>query len=92
VEFRISLHSGFAAPANALELLSEQLGASRDGARFATTGTEIRASLTEDGPVSMERDEREDIGRRAVLEIVREVCERAPVLEPDWFAVSTRRS
>ena len=45
--------------------------------------------MGEDAPISMERDEREEIGRRAVLDIVRSVCERAPELKSDWFAVST---
>ncbi len=39
----------------------------------------------------MERDQREEIGRRAVFDIVSGICEREPELESDWFAVSTRR-
>jgi hypothetical protein len=39
----------------------------------------------------MMRDEREDFARAAVLEIVREVCERSPELKFDWFAVSMHR-
>ncbi len=51
----------------------------------------IWATLREDAPISMERYEREAIGRRAVLDIVQEACERAPELESDWFAVSILR-
>ncbi len=90
MEFRITIHSGRAAPPRALELLPEQLGASRDGARFANAGAEIRATLAEDGPVSMDREERENIGRRALLEILSDACGRAAELESDWFAVSAR--
>jgi hypothetical protein len=38
----------------------------------------------------MERDVRAELGHRAVLGIVRKVCERAPELEWDWFAVGIR--
>jgi hypothetical protein len=34
------------------------------------------------------RDERIEIGRRAVLDVVRDVCDAAPELKSDWFAVS----
>ncbi len=54
-------------------------------------GADIRAKWGEDAPVSMERDVREQIGRRAVLDIVQEVCERSSELMPDWFAVSAYR-
>jgi hypothetical protein len=91
VNFRITLHSGFEAPADALDLLWQQLDDTRDGARFARLGSEIRVTWEEDAPISMERDEREGIGRRAVLDIVREICERAPELQSDWFAVSAQR-
>ncbi len=90
MEFRITLHSGRKAPAQALDVLLARLGASRDGARFAGMGTEIRATVAEDAPVSMDREEREEIGRRVVLEIVRDVCEGAADLDCDWFAVSPR--
>lgn len=90
MQFRITLHSGFTARADALELLSQQLGASRDGARFAKVGAEITATWGEDAPVAMERDVQEEIGRRAVLDIVVDVCELTPGLNEDWFAVSPR--
>jgi hypothetical protein len=92
VEFRITRHSGYPAPADALELLWQRLGASRDDTRFAKGDAEIRATWGQDAPVSMERDEREEIGRLAVLEIVRDACEQAPGLRTDWFAVSARRA
>jgi hypothetical protein len=74
-----------------MDLLWQRLGASRDEVSFAKVGPEIRATWEEDAPVSMERDERVEIGRRAVLDIVIDVCERAPELNSDWFAVSARR-
>lgn len=89
--FRITLHSGSAAPADALDLLWQQLSGNHDGARFAKVDTEIRATWQEDAPISMERDEREEIGRRAVLDIVCDVSARTPELKSDWFAVSAFR-
>jgi hypothetical protein len=91
VTFRITLHSGFAAPAHALEELWQRLDGNHDDARFANAGAEITVTWGEDAPISMERYEREEIGRRAVLDIVHDVCARAPELESDWFAVSALR-
>jgi len=91
VTFRIALHSGFVAPAEALDLLWRRLDDDRDDPRLVKVGAEIWATLREDAPISMERYEREAIGRRAVLDIVQEACERAPELESDWFAVSILR-
>jgi hypothetical protein len=91
VKFRITRHSGHSAPADALDLLLQRLGAKRGEVSFAKVGGEIRAAWGKDAPVSMTRDERLDIGRRAVLDIVRDVCERAPELRLEWFAVSAQR-
>jgi len=91
VTFSITLHAGFPAPAHALDLLWRGLDGNDDHARFAKAGAEIIATWEEDAPISMERNEREEIGRRAVLDIVCGVCERIPQLESDWFAVSTFR-
>jgi hypothetical protein len=93
VKFRITSHSGFRGstrPANALDLLWQRLGASRDQVSFAKVGAEIRATLREDAAVSLDQDVRVRMGRRAVLDAVIEVCERAPELNSDWFAVSAR--
>ncbi len=87
MRFKITRHSGFSPPEDALELLVQALGPYRDGARFSKVGAEIWANVESDAPVSMTHDERVDIGRRAVLETVREVCEGAPGLDSDWFAV-----
>jgi hypothetical protein len=91
VNFRITRHSGSAAPENALALLWERLDARHEGVSFAREGTEIRARWGDDAPVSMERDEREEIGRGTVLAIVRGTCDGAPDLKYDWFAVSAYR-
>jgi len=91
VKFRITVHSGFDAPADALELLWQRLGPRREETRFAKGGAEITATWGEDAPVSMERAERAVIGRRAVLDIVREICERSPELQSDWFAIGPGR-
>lgn len=91
--FKITHHSGFAAPADALDLLWLRLDCnredvrSRDDLRFAKVDAELRATWREDAPLSMERPEREEFGRRAVLSVLYEVCELAPELESDWYAV-----
>jgi len=95
--FRIIRHSGFAAPADALDLLWLRLDCNRDdvrnhdGVRFAKVDAELRATWIEDAPLSMERPEREELGRRAVLSILCEVCEGAPELRSDWYAVCKPR-
>lgn len=88
MKFRITRHASASPPANALDLLTSSIGTRRDGVHFARVGAEIRADLRRDDPVAMTNDERIDIGRRAVLEIIGQVCERTPELETDWFAVS----
>jgi hypothetical protein len=91
VEFRITRHSGRSAPDGALEMLWERLGAGRDDASFAKRGSEIRATWGSDAPGSSDRHEREEVGRMAILEIVRDVCEQTPELRSDWFAVGAHR-
>jgi hypothetical protein len=91
VRFSISVHSGFRAPPDALDLLWERLGTRHADTRFTRGTTDIRATWSRDAPVSMEQDEREELGRLTVLGIVREACERAPELKLDWYAVSSRR-
>jgi hypothetical protein len=91
VRFKITRHSGYTPPADALDVLLARLGPNRDGASFAKVGAEIWATLDSDAPVSMTHDERADIGRRTVLNIMREACEGAPGLNSDWFAVGSER-
>lgn len=88
MRFKITHHSGFAAPADALDRLCARVGARHDGVSFAKVGHEIRVMTPEDAPVSMTRDERIEIGRRALLDLVRDVCEGSPELKSDWFAIS----
>jgi hypothetical protein len=88
VRFRITRHSARKPPSDALELLWPLLGSKRDDVSFAKVGTEIRATWGADAPVSMERDERIEMGRRTILNILHDVCDRAPELRFDWYAVS----
>ncbi len=74
----------------AIDLLAARIG-KRRGVSFTRVGHEIRANLNRDDPIAMTHDERTDVGRRAVLEIVAEVCERNPELEFEWYAVSPAR-
>jgi hypothetical protein len=78
-------------PEQALDLLTERIGRKFDDVSFTRVGPEIRAKLDQDQPVAMTQDERIARGRRAVLEVVGEICERAPELKLDWFAVSPAR-
>jgi hypothetical protein len=92
VRFRITRHSGSASPPDALDLLDEQLGASREGVRFSKAGGEITATWQEkDTPFPRTADELAERGRLAVWEVVATACERAPGLKPEWFAVSVKR-
>jgi hypothetical protein len=91
MKFRITKHATASPPDDAIDLLTSRIGRSREDVRFARVGSEIRANLDRDEPVAMTNDERTDIGRRAVLGIVEEVCERAPELKLEWFAVSAAR-
>jgi hypothetical protein len=88
MKFMITQHATASPPEHALDLLAERMGNRQEDVSFVRVGAEIRASLDRDDPIAMTHDERTDIGRRAVLEIVSEVCERAPELELDWYAVS----
>jgi hypothetical protein len=91
VNFSITRHAGSAAPDDALDMLWERLGARREEASFAKGGAEIKATWGSDAPSSIDRNEREEVGRMAILEIVRDVCEQAPELRSDWFAVGAYR-
>ena len=87
MQFRISLHSGSGSPPDALSLLAERLGSSREGFSFAKAGGVITATWREDGPSSRTEEERAEIGRQAALGVVRSVCEGTPDLKLEWFAV-----
>jgi hypothetical protein len=91
VLFRITYHSGFSPPADALDLLMQKLGTERSKVSFSKSNSEIRASWNGYRASSTTPEEHGEIGRRAVLDIVREVCELTPGLQLDWFAVSRAR-
>lgn len=91
MKFRVTRHTATSPPDYALDRFSARMGRGYDDVSFALVGPEIRASLDRDDPVAMTQDERTDIGRRAVLGAVAEICERTPELKLDWFAVSPAR-
>jgi hypothetical protein len=92
MKFAVTRHSGSGAPEDALDLLWQRLEGHRfEDVSFSRSGPEVTARASEDAPISMERDEREEIGRLAVLECVTTVCERVPELKSDWYAISLRR-
>ena len=88
MRFKITDHSGYSVPDDALDRLWTQLGPRQEDVSFAKVGSEIKATVGDEAPVSMTHDERVDISRRAVLAVVTDVCERVSGLNPDWFAVS----
>ena len=88
MKFKITIHARSGAPPDALDLLWARLGSDRDDVRFAKPGVAIIATWMSEAPVTMERDERKDVGRRAVWDIVSNVCEGAPDIRSSWFAVS----
>jgi hypothetical protein len=89
VTFRITHHSGYNAPPDALDTLLVQLGPRRDTVAFSKdSDEEITAVWEADLSSSMTQDERTETGRRMILEIVRDVCDVTPALDVDWFAIS----
>jgi len=90
VTFRITHHAGGGnPPPDALDRLFEQLPTSRDDVSFSKSSDhEIAAFWTADVSSSMASDERSELGRRVVLDIVRDVCELNPALDLEWFAIS----
>ncbi len=88
VDFRITPHAAYGAPEDALEMLWQHLEGHHGNVSFVKEGPKIQARPLEDAPVAMTSDERAAVGRRAVLDLVREICERSPELNCDWFAVS----
>jgi hypothetical protein len=71
-----------------MELLLRRLGAQADDIWFAMVGTEITATSPESHGDSTTREMRVEVERQAIVDLIRDVCERAPELESDWFAVS----
>lgn len=92
MKFAVTHHSRSGAPEDALELLWQRLASLRhEDVSFSRRGPEIVARASEDAPISMGREELEEIGRLAVLECVREVCDQHPELRTSWYAISPRR-
>jgi hypothetical protein len=71
-----------------MELLLPRLRARADEVSFVMVGDEIRATWGEADSDSATRGARAEIGREAIVELIRDACERAPELKSDWFAVS----
>jgi hypothetical protein len=91
VILKITLHHGQrlgSRPESAIDLLWQRLMAGQKGTSFARRGSEIRATWESTAPRAVPRGELNAIARAAVLELVRDTCERAPELEFGWFAVS----
>lgn len=77
-----------ALPAEAIGKLWVRLDSNHGGASFSRRGSAIRATWESTASRSIPRGELNEIARAAILDLVRDVCARAPELEFDWFAVS----
>ena len=71
-----------------MSLLCERLPNRCEDVCFSMSSGEISASLDREDSVSETNDERVEIGRRAVLGALEEICDDAPELKLDWYAVS----
>ena len=91
MEFKITRHSGFSAPPDALDQLFEQLPARVDAVSFSKAGSGITATWRGEGSIHRGEDELAAIGRLEVLDVVSATCQRSPALSADWFAVSLQR-
>ena len=90
MDFKITRHSGVGAPADAIELLWGQIQGRRfEGIAFTARKGQLDATVGHDLPVAMERDERQEIERREVLDCLRLICDGTE-LRVDWFAVGVR--
>ena len=70
-----------------MELLLRRLGAQADDISFAMVRDGIMATSPESHGDSTTREIRVGVERQAIVDLIRDVCERAPELESDWFAV-----
>lgn len=71
-----------------MELLLRRLGARRGELTFAMDGDAITAISEAREAEASTRDERGEAERRAIVDLLVDVCKGAPELESDWFAVS----
>lgn len=88
MRFRVTRHTGYGAPADALELLLSHLGPRRDDVSFSMVGSEIRARWDEEISDSVTRAIKAEAMRWEIFQIIERVCENAPALRSDWYAVS----
>jgi hypothetical protein len=87
MQFRITTHSGHDAPPAAVDELLAVLGARRGSGRFYKVGREIRATWGDVESGGRDRPERMELARQQLLELIRAICEAAPALDADWYAV-----
>ena len=88
MKFRITRHSSFRPPNDAIDILWERLGTRRDEIWFSRVGAEIRATWGEEMRDSLARERGAEVGRQEIVELLRDICDRDPALRSDWYAVS----
>jgi hypothetical protein len=88
MEFRITTHTGYGAPVDAIEALWSILQAtSIEDAAFERGHHEILATSGYDEGSRATREELLEPRRRELFEALCEVCDGASGLESDWFAI-----
>ena len=91
MKFKITRHSGFSAPPDALDQLFEKLPARADAVSFSKSSQGSRPHGERTRVAGRTEEELAAIGRREVLDVVVATCEPEPELSADWFAVSVLR-
>ena len=88
MEFRITPHTGYGAPPDAIESLWSILQAtSIEDAAFDMRHGEITATWGHDEGSRVTLEELMEPKRRELLEAVCEVCDDGSGLESDWYAI-----
>ncbi len=86
MRFKITYHTGYDAPADAMDQLLASLTERRAKGRFRKVGREIRVEWgADDG--GWDRPERRELEREELLHLLRETCRAGSALNADWYAV-----
>lgn len=89
MRFKITRHRGHrGAPEDALDSLWDQISRRHEDVSFARRSSAIVATWQGELAAGSERNERAELGRLRVLEVLTDVCGQSPQLELGWYAVS----
>ncbi len=88
LRFKVTIHSGHGAPADAIESLWERWPARISEATAVRRGPEIHVNYGSYDGTGPAREQRAAAERIEVLDLVREICERDTELKLAWYAVA----